>query len=151
MPASAPTPQSQAAAIRAAAADILCGTAHTRITLAVRRWGGAAESVSVAGLDVGWGQQVPMALDHWWRYSVTRHLPAGTFQFKVGPGAAAWVALAPSPCALDPAPKHLLPPAATRLRLPMCPAISLHHHPTPSLTSSLLWMGDGPTRSTTPQ
>lgn len=37
----------------------------------------------VAGLDVGWGQRVPMGIDRWHRFAVTRHLPAGIFQFKL--------------------------------------------------------------------
>eukprot|EP00887_Chlorella_sp_A99_P006117 scaffold22.g6117.t1 len=67
------------AAIRAAAADVLFGAMHTRVTLAVHRRG-LAQEILVAGLDVGWGQQLPLAIDRHRRFAVTRHLPAGTFQ-----------------------------------------------------------------------
>lgn len=38
----------------------------------------------VAGLDVGWGQQLDMAVDERFqhRFALTRHLPPGQYQFK---------------------------------------------------------------------
>lgn len=55
-------------------------------------------SLQVAGLDVGWGQQLDMARDERYlhRFLLRRQLPPGTYQFKfiivsVGRGAAVHV------------------------------------------------------------
>ncbi|CAL8461831.1 g1362 [Coccomyxa elongata] len=70
-------------AIRQATLDLLVdGTALTPVRIAVSRSFGAT-SLQIAGLDVGWGQQIDMQYDpdtH--RYVVTRSLPPGRYPYK---------------------------------------------------------------------
>jgi hypothetical protein len=70
-------------AIREAAADVLYGEPPTPVLITLPRYG--IEGVpQVAGLDVGWGQQLDMAVDQRFphRFALTRHLPPGMYQFK---------------------------------------------------------------------
>lgn len=50
----------------------------------LHRLANCAVFAQVAGLDVGWGQQLDMAVDERfpYRFALTRHLPPGTYQFK---------------------------------------------------------------------
>ncbi|KAK9909066.1 hypothetical protein WJX75_006695 [Coccomyxa subellipsoidea] len=70
-------------AIRQASVDLLVdGTALTPVRIAVSRTFGAT-SLQIAGLDVGWGQQIDMDYDtktH--RHVVTRSLPPGRYPYK---------------------------------------------------------------------
>lgn len=70
-------------AIREATVDLLysgIGPVPTTIRL-LRR--GTAQSVAVAGLDVGWGQSIPLRPDpKTKKLSVTRWLPSGVYQYK---------------------------------------------------------------------
>jgi len=68
--------------IRAATADLLTGTGPLPTTIAVRRRG-TAESVQVAGLDVGWHSNVDLAFNpKTQRLEVTRDLLPGSYPFK---------------------------------------------------------------------
>ncbi|KAI7843358.1 hypothetical protein COHA_003054 [Chlorella ohadii] len=70
-------------AIREAAADVLYGEPPTPVLITLPRYG--IEGVpQVAGLDVGWGQQLDMAPDTRFqhRFALMRHLPPGQYQFK---------------------------------------------------------------------
>jgi hypothetical protein len=72
-----------AQAIRNAAADVLYGEPPTPVTISLPRYG--IEGVpQVAGLDVGWGQQLSMGPDPRFphRFLLTRSLPPGTYQLK---------------------------------------------------------------------
>lgn len=70
-------------AIREAAVDLLYSREDpvpTTIRL-LRR--GTAQKVAVAGLDVGWGQSIPLSQDpKTGKLMVTRKLPAGNYQYK---------------------------------------------------------------------
>lgn len=70
-------------AIREATVDMLYGQDPVRVKISLRRRDTAKE-VRVAGLDVGWGQSVPMVASSTYmpRLWLTRHLPPGTYQFK---------------------------------------------------------------------
>lgn len=68
-------------AIRAATVDLLYGSGLTPVTLAVRRRG-FAQDISVAGLDIGWGQSLAMEPDENHRFVLERKLPSGQYQFK---------------------------------------------------------------------
>ncbi|KAL4443451.1 hypothetical protein ABPG75_011188 [Micractinium tetrahymenae] len=70
-------------AIRSAAADVLYGEPPTPVSIVLPRYG--VEGVpQVAGLDVGWGQQLPMEPDTRYphRFLLRRELPPGQYQFK---------------------------------------------------------------------
>jgi hypothetical protein len=70
-------------AIRAATTDLLYGGPPTPVTIGVWRSRGA-ESIQVAGLDVGWGQQVEMQRDAATRrFVLKRELPPGLYQYKL--------------------------------------------------------------------
>jgi Glycogen recognition site of AMP-activated protein kinase/Dual specificity phosphatase, catalytic domain len=72
----------KADAIREAAVDMLYGKGPLPVTLTLHRRG-TAQSVQVAGLDVGWGQSVPLEPSKKFKnLSVERNLPPGTYQFK---------------------------------------------------------------------
>jgi len=72
----------KADAIRAAAVDLLYGQDPVPVTLRLARRG-TAQRVDVAGLDVGWGQSVPLLQDGGsGKLVVRRNLPPGKYQFK---------------------------------------------------------------------
>ncbi|BBM99425.1 hypothetical protein MPTK1_1g21210 [Marchantia polymorpha subsp. ruderalis] len=67
--------------IKAATADLLTGNSKEKVKLAWYR--GAAQSVEVAGLDVGWYERVAFTKNqedgHWY---LERDLPVGKYEFK---------------------------------------------------------------------
>ncbi|KAL5709697.1 Phosphoglucan phosphatase DSP4 [Ranunculus cassubicifolius] len=68
-------------AIKGATADILTGRSKTLVTL---KWEGRnCSSVEISGLDIGWGQRVPLNFDQekgvW---ILQRELPEGHFEYK---------------------------------------------------------------------
>lgn len=72
----------KADAIREAAVDMLYGKGPLPVTLTITRRG-TAQRVEVAGLDVGWGQSVPLEPNQEFKsLSVERNLPPGKYQFK---------------------------------------------------------------------
>jgi len=72
----------KADAIREAAVDMLYGKGPLPVTLTITRRG-TAQRVEVAGLDVGWGQSVPLTPNQKFKsLSVKRNLPPGKYQFK---------------------------------------------------------------------
>lgn len=69
--------------IRAAAADLLYGGPPTPVEIELFRWGDASD-VKVAGLDVGWGVQLPLERDvPRARWVLKRDLPPGLYQYKL--------------------------------------------------------------------
>lgn len=71
----------KADAIREAAIDLLYGKGPVPVTITVVKRGTAGK-VEIAGLDVGWGQSVPLELNGKKQLAVTRNLPPGKYQFK---------------------------------------------------------------------
>ena len=73
----------KADAIREAAVDLLYGNGCIPVKITVLRRG-TAEKVEMAGMDVGWGQSVPLTSHHSTNGHLTtvRSLPPGKFQFK---------------------------------------------------------------------
>ena len=73
-------------AIREAAVDLLYGKDPVDVTIMLRRRDAGAKDVRIAGIDVGWGQSVPMATLNCPcvppMHFVKRRLPPGSFQFK---------------------------------------------------------------------
>ena len=74
--------------IREAAVDLLYGNDPIDVTITLRRRDSGASDVRIAGIDVGWGQSVPlMAVPSRSSavppvHAVRRSLPPGKFQFK---------------------------------------------------------------------
>ncbi|KAI3428039.1 hypothetical protein D9Q98_006425 [Chlorella vulgaris] len=70
-------------AIRNAAADILYGEAPTPVCITLPRYG-IEGTPQVAGLDVGWGQQLDMEPDSQFqhRFILRRSLPPGIYNYK---------------------------------------------------------------------
>lgn len=68
-------------AIKNASADILTGLSKTRIKL---MWGGSnCSSVEVSGLDIGWGQRIPLRFDEKkGSWILERDLPEGRYEYK---------------------------------------------------------------------
>lgn len=68
-------------AIRSATADILTGLSKNHITLT---WeGDNCSSVEVSGLDIGWGQRLPLKYDNDQRlWILERDLPEGRYEYK---------------------------------------------------------------------
>ncbi|KAJ6836687.1 phosphoglucan phosphatase DSP4, amyloplastic isoform X2 [Iris pallida] len=68
-------------AIKNATADILTGLSKTRIKL---MWGGEnCSSVEVSGLDIGWGQRIPLRFDEeQGSWILERDLPEGRYEYK---------------------------------------------------------------------
>ena len=71
-------------AIREAAVDLLYGKGPIDVTISLRRRDAGASDVRIAGIDVGWGQSVPMvpATRGQPTLFVRRQLPPGKYQFK---------------------------------------------------------------------
>jgi protein-tyrosine phosphatase len=71
-------------AIREAAVDLLYGKGPIDVTISLRRRDAGASDVRIAGLDVGWGQSVPMVPAQRGQpmLFVKRQLPPGKYQFK---------------------------------------------------------------------
>lgn len=71
-------------AIREAAVDLLYGKDPIDVTIALRRRDAGASDVRIAGIDVGWGQSVPLvpAPTGQPKQIVKRQLPPGKYQFK---------------------------------------------------------------------
>ncbi|KAF3575044.1 hypothetical protein F2Q69_00061556 [Brassica cretica] len=68
-------------AIRNATIDILTGLKKKTVTLTLRDKG--FSTVEISGLDIGWGQRIPLTLDKgtgFW--SLKRELPEGQFEYK---------------------------------------------------------------------
>ncbi|XP_062217096.1 phosphoglucan phosphatase DSP4, amyloplastic-like isoform X2 [Phragmites australis] len=68
-------------AIKLATADILTGLSRNRITL---KWeNGSCSSVEISGLDIGWGQRIPLTYDEekgaWY---LEKELPEGRYEYK---------------------------------------------------------------------
>eukprot|EP00262_Sarcandra_glabra_P015940 TRINITY_DN5032_c0_g3_i1.p1 TRINITY_DN5032_c0_g3~~TRINITY_DN5032_c0_g3_i1.p1 ORF type:complete len:375 (+),score=53.49 TRINITY_DN5032_c0_g3_i1:210-1334(+) len=68
-------------AIKSATADILTGLAKNRVTL---KWGGNnCSSVEISGLDIGWGQRIPLKFDEGQGlWALERDLPEGRYEYK---------------------------------------------------------------------
>lgn len=68
-------------AIKSATADILTGFKKKPISLAWQ--GGNSSTVEVSGLDIGWGQTLPLQFDEEQRlWKLTRELPEGEYEYK---------------------------------------------------------------------
>ncbi|CAL9246690.1 unnamed protein product [Arabidopsis halleri] len=68
-------------AIRNATIDILTGLKKKTVTLTLKDKG--FSSVEISGLDIGWGQRIPLTLDKgtgFW--TLKRELPEGQFEYK---------------------------------------------------------------------
>ncbi|KAG0473315.1 hypothetical protein HPP92_015172 [Vanilla planifolia] len=68
-------------AIRLATTDILMGLPRTCVRLTWK--GGKRSSVEISGLDVGWGQRIPLTYDEskgFWH--LERNLPGGRYEYK---------------------------------------------------------------------
>ncbi|KAG9441857.1 hypothetical protein H6P81_017711 [Aristolochia fimbriata] len=69
------------AAITSATADILTGQEKTPVTLTWK--GDSSSSVEVSGLDIGWGQRIPLKFDEEKRsWILERQLPEGRYEYK---------------------------------------------------------------------
>ncbi|XP_031117986.1 phosphoglucan phosphatase DSP4, amyloplastic-like [Ipomoea triloba] len=68
-------------AIKSATADILTGLKKSPITLT---WNGEdCSNVEVSGLDIGWGQRVPLGFDEeQGSWTLHRKLPEGSYEYK---------------------------------------------------------------------
>lgn len=68
-------------AIKSATADILTGLSKSLVTL---KWEGSnCSSVEISGLDIGWGQRVPLRFDKEKGFWITeRELPEGRYEYK---------------------------------------------------------------------
>lgn len=68
-------------AIKSATADILTGLSKSLVTL---KWEGRnCSSVEISGLDIGWGQRVPLRFDKEKGFWITeRELPEGRYEYK---------------------------------------------------------------------
>ncbi|KAM3316665.1 hypothetical protein ACQJBY_034669 [Aegilops geniculata] len=68
-------------AIKLATADILTGLSKNCITL---KWkNGSCSSVEISGLDIGWGQKIPLAYDEEKKaWFLERELPEGRYEYK---------------------------------------------------------------------
>ncbi|KAL5569495.1 hypothetical protein UlMin_026070 [Ulmus minor] len=68
-------------AIKSATADILTGVTKKLVTLT---WDGKnCSTVEISGLDIGWGQRIPLKFDEeQGLWSLTRELPEGHYEYK---------------------------------------------------------------------
>ncbi|XP_048135099.1 phosphoglucan phosphatase DSP4, amyloplastic isoform X4 [Rhodamnia argentea] len=68
-------------AIKSATADILTGSKKKPISLTWQD--GNSSTVEVSGLDIGWGQRLPLQFDEEQRlWKLTRELPEGEYEYK---------------------------------------------------------------------
>ncbi|XP_042487004.1 phosphoglucan phosphatase DSP4, amyloplastic isoform X2 [Macadamia integrifolia] len=67
-------------AIKSATADILTGLAKKHVTL---MWeGNNCSSVEISGLDIGWGQRIPLKFNEKGQWILERELPEGHYEYK---------------------------------------------------------------------
>ncbi|KAM7265563.1 hypothetical protein ACFE04_003246 [Oxalis oulophora] len=68
-------------AIKSSTADILTGLKKKLVTLS---WGGRnCSTVEISGLDIGWGQRIPLSFDKEWNaWVLNRELPEGHYEYK---------------------------------------------------------------------
>ncbi|XP_071721824.1 phosphoglucan phosphatase DSP4, amyloplastic [Rutidosis leptorrhynchoides] len=67
-------------AIKSATADILTGLKRKSVTLA---WGNKCSTAEISGLDIGWGQRIPLTYDKERRaWVLKRELPEGHYEYK---------------------------------------------------------------------
>ncbi|XP_043700553.1 phosphoglucan phosphatase DSP4, amyloplastic [Telopea speciosissima] len=67
-------------AIKSATADILTGLAKKHVTL---MWeGNNCSSVEISGLDIGWGQRIPLNFNEKGQWILERELPEGHYEYK---------------------------------------------------------------------
>lgn len=68
-------------AIKSATADILTGLKKKAITLSW--YGGNCSTVEISGLDIGWGQRIPLNLEEeQGAWTLRRELPEGHYEYK---------------------------------------------------------------------
>lgn len=67
-------------AIKSATADILTGLKKSPITLTW--YGDDCSNVEVSGLDIGWGQRVPLEFDGQGSWTLHREFPEGIYEYK---------------------------------------------------------------------